>query len=299
MDQIPAPTPPHKNIPTDLLRALVTVVDLKGFTRAAERLGRSQPAISLQIKRLQDMLGTPLFDRETGAAQPTERGRMVVGYARRILALNDEVLARLAASERAARFRIGLPESYAGLVMPRLIADDRARGLQTSYDLVCDVSGGLLQRLGEEQLDVALALTADNPMARAALMWGEPLCWVGRGEVVRDDAPLPVLAMADPSILRRVMIGGLAAAGRSYEVVMTGPNLPAMLSVARLGLGVTVMPRRLVSDPADILDRSNLPGMADLVGGLYLGAGPQRPAAFALAVRLGELIGAGPAAQPM
>ena len=78
-----------RNIPTDLLRALVTVIDLRGFTRAGERLGRSQPAISVQIKRLEDLLGVALFDRDGGGAQPTEAGELVAGYARRILALND------------------------------------------------------------------------------------------------------------------------------------------------------------------------------------------------------------------
>jgi DNA-binding transcriptional LysR family regulator len=290
--QPPSPPPsPYKNIPTDLLRTLVTVVDLKGFTRAGERLARSQPAISLQIKRLQELLGTPLFDRETGGARLTERGQLVSNYARRILALNDEILARLATTDGAARFRIGLPESYAGLVMPKLMADDRARGARTGYDLVCDVSGALLERLNEEQLDVALAFTPDNPVARAALTWPEPLCWVGRPESVAASGPLPVLAMADPSVLRRVMVAGLAAGGHAYEIVMTGPNLPAMLAMARLGLGVTVAPRRLVDDPDAVLDGAGLPGMSDLIGGLYLGPGAQRAPAFGLAVRVGELLG--------
>lgn len=297
MDQLPAPVPVFKNIPTDLLRALVTVVDLKGFTRAGERLGRSQPAISLQIKRLQELLGTPLFDRETGAAQLTERGRLVVSYARRILALNDDLLARLATSDRAVRFRIGVPESYAGLIMPLLIADDRARDIQASYDVVCDCSGVLLERLAEDRLDLALALTSDDGHGPAALQWSEPLCWVGRAELVREDRALPVLTLADPSIQRRTMIGALAASGRAYEVVLTAPTLAALLGVARQGLGLTAVPRRLVADPADILVGSGLPGMADWTGGLYLSGGPQQVAARALAMRIGALIGVAPATQ--
>lgn len=296
MDQISAPASLYKNIPTDLLRALVTVVDLKGFTRAGERLGRSQPAISLQIKRLQELLGTPLFDRESGGAHLTERGRLVTSYARRILALNDEVLSRLVASERGARYRVAMPEGHASLIMPRLIADDRARGLHANYDLVCDTSHALLQRLGGEVFDVVLALTGDSPAERATLTWSEPLCWVGRADRLGDGGPLPILAMIDTSILRRAMLAGLSASGRTYEVVLTGASLQALLSLARGGLGVTVAPRRLIADPADILDASSgLPNMADLVGGLYLGAGTQRAAAFALAMRIADQLGVAPA----
>ena len=90
-----------RSIPTDLLRAFVTVIDLKGFTRAGERLGRTQPAISLQMKRLQEIVGQPLFDKEGGLGL-TEAGEIVAGTARQILALNDEMMLKLARRDARA-----------------------------------------------------------------------------------------------------------------------------------------------------------------------------------------------------
>jgi len=83
-----------KNLPMDLLRTFVTITDLGGFTQAGEVLGRSQPAISLQVKRLEEMLDTQLFNRGNGMV-PTEEGRMLYGYARKILELNDAAVSRL------------------------------------------------------------------------------------------------------------------------------------------------------------------------------------------------------------
>jgi DNA-binding transcriptional LysR family regulator len=290
MDRVPITASRYKNIPTDLLRALVTVVEFRGFTRAAERLGRSQPAISLQIKRLEELLGLALFDRETGGAQLTDRGQLVAHYARRILALNDELLTRLSSADTEIRFRIGMPDVYAAAVMPRLVVEDRERGLHSGYDLHCAISGPLLQRLAEEQLDVVLALSSENPAARAALVWPETLCWIGRRELVARPGPLQLLAPADPSALRRVMFASLAAAARPYDLVLSGQHLQTIIALVRNGLGITAVPRRLaVAD--DILDDVGLPDLPNLVGGIYLGNGPKRVAAGGLAVRIGELLG--------
>jgi hypothetical protein len=91
----------------------VTIADLRGFTRAGERLGRSQPAMRLQMKRLQDLIGLSLFDKESGDAKLTEAGDVVAGYARRILALNDEMLIKLTRRDLRGKLRIGLPNDYA------------------------------------------------------------------------------------------------------------------------------------------------------------------------------------------
>ena len=111
-----------RSIPTDLLRAFVTVIDLKGFTRAGERLGRTQPAISLQMKKLQDLVGQPLFAKEGAAGALTEAGETVAGYARQILALNDDMMLRLARRDTRGKLRLGITNDYADHFMPRLLS---------------------------------------------------------------------------------------------------------------------------------------------------------------------------------
>ncbi|MBP0573205.1 hypothetical protein J8J27_21145, partial [Mycobacterium tuberculosis] len=218
---------------------------------------------------------------------------LIADYARRILALNDELLARLTAGEAAAPFRFGLPESYADYVLPLLLADDRRRGVHRIYDVVCDVSPMLLKRVADGELDVVLAVTPDAPAAGAALTWSEPLCWVGRHDLVGDRGRvLPLLGLAG-TCLPRVMAAALASGGRRYEVVLTAPTLSAVLALASHGVGVTVAPRRLIGGAPVLGSAHGLPGLADLVAGLYVAGGSGRPTAFTLAAAVAELLGEG------
>src|SRR5258707_13162140 len=100
------------NIPTDLLRTLISVVDLRSFTRAAQAQGITQPAVSAQIKRLQMLLGGDLFDKSAPGVTLTVKGQRVVGHARRLLALNDQMLELAAHGSSVARLRIGLATDY-------------------------------------------------------------------------------------------------------------------------------------------------------------------------------------------
>src|SRR5947199_6517717 len=101
------------NIPTELLRTLVAVVDLRSFTKAARSLGVTQPAVSAQIKRLQFLLGYELLDKRAPGVSLTPRGEIVVGHARRLLSVNDEILSATG-SGRAKTLRVGIPGDYAG-----------------------------------------------------------------------------------------------------------------------------------------------------------------------------------------
>ena len=122
------------NVPTNLLRALVMVIDLKGFTKASEELGRAQPTISLQIKKLQEMIGIALLERESGVAQLTEAGEVCAAYARRILALHDEMMNRLVAHGAGNRLRVGLPNDYADHFLPKFLGLVDSEGLHIRFD---------------------------------------------------------------------------------------------------------------------------------------------------------------------
>ena len=114
------------NVPTDLLRTLIAVVDLRSFTRAAQSLGVTQPAVSAQIKRLQTLLGGELFDKSAPGVTLTAKGEMVVNYARRLLALNDQMLDVTARGSAAAQLRIGLATDYFEAPALRTIAEFQA-----------------------------------------------------------------------------------------------------------------------------------------------------------------------------
>src|SRR5256885_17254778 len=113
------------NIPTELLRTLIAVVDLRSFTKAAQALGVTQPAVSAQIKRLQILLGGELFDKSAPGVTLTEKGELVVNYARRLLSINDQILHLAAPRTLVEPLRIGLPGDFGGALLPIALAEFR------------------------------------------------------------------------------------------------------------------------------------------------------------------------------
>ncbi|MEP9399488.1 LysR substrate-binding domain-containing protein [Mesorhizobium sp. KR2-14] len=260
-----------RNIPTDLLRAFVTVIDLRGYTRAGEQLGRTQPAISLQMKRLQDLLGVTLFAKE-GGAQLTEHGELVAGYARQILALNDEMMLRLSNRNPKGKLRLGIPNDYADHFLPKLMASLAKDGADVTFDVVCDLSHNLLQGMRSGLYDIVIAMTPDGPAEGAFMTWREPLAWVGGTAEDNDPAStLRIVCYPEGCLYRRNMLTALQRDGRNYEIVYTSPSLSGLEAAIGAGFGMTVLARRIISPKLQILDPAgHLPRLADVVVGVYV-----------------------------
>lgn len=285
-----------RNIPTDLLRTFLAVIDLQSHTRAAEQLGRSQPAISLQMKRLQDLLDVALFSKEA-SARPTEAGDLVATYARQMLTLNDELVLRLSRRDRQGSVRIGIPNDYADHFLPRLMPKLAQAGLDFRFEVVCDLSHVLLQGLRQGLFDIVVAMTADGPAEGAFQTWTEALAWVGpRTEA---DMPLPPGPVSGPTpaptpaeggnlriicypegcLYRRAMLSALQREGRGFELVYTSPSLAGIGAAVASGFGHTALARRLVPPGLAALDdHPGLPRLGDVRVGIYLAREARRSA---------------------
>ncbi|MBM3571016.1 MAG: LysR family transcriptional regulator [Alphaproteobacteria bacterium] len=261
-----------RNVPTELLRALVAVVDLKGYTRAGERLGRTQPAISYQLRRLQEIVGVPLFRRVDGASQLTERGELVAHYARRILALNDELLLRLASSYTNGKLRIGMPNDYADHLLPRFLQGFAFKRRQAGFDVVCDISEKLLAGLRDHAFDLVVAMTSDGPSGGAYMSWRESLSWVGLPRACAPKrAEIPIVAYPEGCVYRRHMLAAMQRTGRSFQIVYTSPSLAGIEAAVRSGFGITALATRVIPPKLQPLSRRlGLPGLADVSVGVYL-----------------------------
>ncbi|WAJ30230.1 LysR family transcriptional regulator [Antarcticirhabdus aurantiaca] len=275
-----------RNLPTDLLRALVAVIDCGGFTRAGERLGRSQSAVSLQIKRLEELAGGALFEREPGAGppRPTEAGRETAIYARRILALNDELVERLSREARAPRLRVGLPNDYADAHLAALAEDARqaGEGEGVRLEIVCDLSVNLLKRFRDGELDLVVAQTpspAEAPAGEPVRRWRDPLAWVGRAPNGTEE-PVRLLAYPEGCNYRREMLAALTRAGLAHEIVCVTPSLSSLEAMLRAGFGVTALSVRAIPAGLGRLAAADgLPALAPLEVGIHaraeLGRGPE------------------------
>ena len=280
-----------RNVPTDLLRAFVTVIDLKGYTRAGEQLGRAQPTISLQIKRLQELIGVSLFEREAGTSRLTEAGEVCLSYARRILAQHDEMMLRLTSKGAGGRLKLGIPNDYADAFLPAFLG--RVQGQDLRFDVVTDVSLTLLRDFREGLLDIVLAVTPDTLGEGTLAAWRERLTWVGPPEAATPpEGPLRLVAYPEGCLYRRTMLSVLQRQGRGFDIVYVTSSLTSIEAALRAGFGVTALARRLCPPGLSALDPSaELPALPDITAGIYVNTRAQGRAVQRLAGLFVEVVG--------
>ena len=283
-----------KNFPTDLLRTFLTVIDLENLTRAGERVGRTQSAVSLQMKRLQELVGAPLFERDSAGGTLTEAGQTVANFARRILTLNDELAMRLSRKSLQGRLHIGLPSDYADQLLGRLLSHHQARDAGVGFDVSFELSQGLLAGLRAHTFDAIIAMTVDAAAEGAFMSRREEIVWVGRPGAIEagHDGVLRVLASPEGCIYRRQMLSALQREGRAFEIVYSNPSFQGLEAAITAGFGVTAIARSIV--PERLLPWINpkgLPNLADTVIGVYVAPDEQRTEALSLAALLADLIG--------
>jgi DNA-binding transcriptional LysR family regulator len=260
------------NIPTELLRTLIAVVDLRSFTKAAHFLGVTQPAVSAQIKRLQILLGRELLDKSAPGVMLTSTGELVVSYARRLLQINDQIL-HLAGPRAAVRtVRLGIPGDFASQTLARMLAGFRTQWPDVCVEISNAPSERLLHDLRSGELDVIVTVSDTKSDSDARFQWTEDLVWV-RGASTRLDGngPVPLASCGDSCTQQRLAVGTLEKIGRSYRIVLTAPNLTEVASAVAAGFGVTALSRsRIVGTDLVVCDERVLPKLPDVVCGIYV-----------------------------
>ncbi|TPM39410.1 LysR substrate-binding domain-containing protein [Mesorhizobium sp. B2-3-4] len=224
----------------ELLRAFVAVAERLSFTRAAEQLNRTQAAISLQVKRLEERLEVALFRRSTAHVELTAAGEDFLVDARRILVLNEQAIARVSNQRVAGRIRIGVMEDYGTKILPRLLADIAARFPLMQVEMEIGLTARLLKRLGSS-FDAVLAMHPEGT-AEGDLICRERAIWAAAAaHPVEELDPLPV-ALSDPDCLfRSWAVRALDKAGRPWRLAYVSPSLAATEAIVEQGLAITVV----------------------------------------------------------
>ena len=262
---------PTTNIPTELLRTLIAVVDLRSFTKAAHVLGVTQPAVSAQIKRLQFLLDVELFDKSAPGVTLTDQGELVVNYGRRMLGINDQILTALVPASSAPPLRVGMPGDFASSVLPRIVAEFQARTPQLRFQLRSDMSENLLRDLRQGQIDLAIALTSPGPAVDARHYWREEVVWIhGPGVVVEPSGRLSVVTMREGGIMNRITRMLLNQAEREYEIVFSSVSSSGLIAAVAAGLGVALAPRREVPPHITVCQQGFMPRPPEVYCGIYL-----------------------------
>ena len=272
------------NLDMDVLRTLAVAMDVGGFAKAAERLGRSQSAVSLQMRRLEDRVGRPLFQRQGRLLGLTEAGEVVLGYARRILALNDEAVAAARGIAVEGSVRFGVPQDFGDSWLPGVLARFARAHPQVHIEARVDRSTILVERVASGGLDLALAWGCGPRAANGTVVARLPMVWIGpKGHARARDDTVPLALFEAPCVFRQPGIEALDTAGLKWRLTFTTPSLAGLWAAAEAGLGVTVRtPFGLPASVASLDARSGLPKLPEAELRLHVADAELQPAASRL-----------------
>lgn len=252
------------NLPTTLLRSFVAIVDTGSMLNAAEHVFVTQSALSLQIKRLEELVQQALFTREGRRLVLTPAGDVLLDYSRRVLALHDEAIAAVGAGHFAGPVRIGMVQDFAETLLTGLLA--RFTELHPDSQIYAKVAGTaeLLTLLERGQLDIVIGYAAgDDPSAIKIA----PMEWYGTASLIDRDV-IPLAVLEKPCRFREAAIASLDAAGHRWRIAIETPNLTTLRAAVEAGLGLTCRTHLFLPVSASLSDTSlpPLPKIACIIG---------------------------------
>jgi len=232
------------NLQTDLLRTFISVVELGGHTKAGQALGRSQPAISLQMHRLEDLVGVSLLAKEGRKIVLTRDGEALLSFARDIVRLNDEAVQFFRHADLSGVLRIGLPTDYAMAFLQNALANFTQQHPDVELEVRCDLSRELHRQLRANELDIIVAVMPKAQMPYVSRSWIEQPVWAAASDMVIDpEKPVPLAAHPEGCDYRERMIEALHTVGRRWRVVYTGSGISGLQKAVQSGFCVSALTR--------------------------------------------------------
>jgi DNA-binding transcriptional LysR family regulator len=253
----------HCNIPTEILRTLVTIVETGSFTKAGDRLGMSQAGISAQIKRLQNLVGGPPFDRVSGGVKLSERGKLLFPLAWRLLETNDQIL-RIGGSARDLRpISLGLNNLYVPALLGAIPKEMRG-----DVTIRCGGSERLTLGLTNASIDIACMLNPPHDFVEMVEEWDEEMIWVrSKDFVLSPGAPVPLISW--PGLISdRLGMAVLQQNGTPYKLIFDVAGMRSRLLAVASGWGVMVIPRRALESSVVVANDYYLPSLPCVRAGL-------------------------------
>jgi DNA-binding transcriptional LysR family regulator len=223
------------NLPTDLLRSFLAIVDTGSMMRATEHVFLSPSALSLQMKRLEEIARRQLFQRSGRSLVLTPAGRELAASARRILELNDSAVSSMLGETLSGVVKLGLVQDFAETLLPGILRDFSALHPQTQLQLQVAGSAELVDAYRSSELDMVLCL---GRPADAQARMAAPMLWLGNPALAREEEVKLVL-LDVPCVFRSAALRALQEAGRRFRIVVETPSLSASRAAVAAGLGVT------------------------------------------------------------
>lgn len=277
------------NLDVDLLKTFLAIADNGSFTKAAEEVHKTQSAVSMQMKRLEDLVGTPLFAKDGRMSRFTGDGERLVDYARRIVAINDEAIYAFAKPDLTGTIKFGTPDDYAERFLPEILARFARTHPMVTVDVECLGSGQLFERCKRGEMDLALVthgcdILTQEPVRR------EKLVWVTSTRHHAHMAEVLPLAVSHAGCgWRSMVLRALDGQQRKFRVAYSTPNSNAVNAAVLQGLAVGAIPELCLRPGMRILtEKDGFPSLGTFDIGLVRKPGKANKAIEALARHVTE-----------
>ncbi|WP_017903919.1 LysR substrate-binding domain-containing protein [Pseudomonas asplenii] len=254
----------HPTFDLDVLRTFVTGVQLNSFAKAAERLGRSTSAVSAQLKKLEEQVGSAVLAKSGRGLVLTPLGETLMSQARRLLELNDEIFDSLHEAQVEGCVRLGLQEDFGEHLLSDILRRFAKIHPRVSLEVRIGRNVELLGLIERGQLDLALAWETALDTPYSSRIGATPMQWIGPGDqpFAREDAPLPLVVFDAPCVLRSAATEALDQARIPWRVALTSPSVGGIWAAVTAGLGITLRTRIGLPDHLTVLP--GLPDVPDL-----------------------------------
>ena len=251
------------HIDTLTLKSFISIAETGTFSHAADTVGRTQSALSLQIKKLEDGLGCQLFDRSGRKVKLTDQGEIFLGYAKRIIQLQWEAYSRLREPDVEGEIRLGTPEDFATHYLPEVLSTFRQHHPRVQLNVSCDLTLNLIDGFRRGDYDVVLVKRDPKATKGGTKVWREPLVWAA-ADHHKPEEPLSLVLSPQPCIYRARALAALDKAKKPWRISYTSPSLAGTIAAVNAGLGITVLPANMLPNGIHpIRTEIKLPALAD------------------------------------
>lgn len=246
----------------DVLKTFVAIAETGNFTTAAETVYRTPSAVSMQIKKLEDILGCTLFLRDARSVSLTPKGEVLLGYARRMIALNNETVSRFLLPDLSGVVRLGAPEDLGERILPEVLKKFSESYPNVTVDVTIGTSSVMRKRVDEHRMDIAIfnCLHKDTT-GKGEILMSEKLVWAGiKCGTAHTREPLPISMWEDGCVWRQDAVEKLSEAGRKFRVAFLSAHTTGQRAAIQADLAIAPLPRYLVQgDLVALGDAENLP----------------------------------------
>ncbi len=236
------------------LECFLAVTEAGSFTRAAEKVSRTQSAVSQQITKLENQIGKPHFLRGKNLTLTSE-GEILLTYARKIIQLNRDAMDQFKQPELQGEVRFGLPEDFASVFLSDVLSEYASIHPRILLNVECDLTLNLFDRFKKQEFDLVLVkMNRPEDFPNGMDVWSEALEWVGNKDLFEhEDQPVSLVLSPQPCVYRARAIHALETMKKKWRIVFSSHSYAGTVAAVKAGMGVTVLPRNMVPNELEII----------------------------------------------